>query len=34
MKFYDEECEGHKKIKSVAGPMHEGVCTVYFESVV
>ncbi|KAB8214475.1 hypothetical protein BDV33DRAFT_32447 [Aspergillus novoparasiticus] len=33
MKYYDTECEAHKALKAVAGPVKEDVLTTYYESV-
>ncbi|KAF9888117.1 hypothetical protein FE257_009253 [Aspergillus nanangensis] len=33
MKYYDDECEAHKALKAVAGPVREDVLSTYFESV-
>lgn len=33
MKYYDNECEAHKALKAVAGPVKEDVLTTYFESI-
>ncbi|KXG50930.1 Dimeric alpha-beta barrel [Penicillium griseofulvum] len=33
MKYYDSECEAHKLLKSVAGPVKEEVLTSYFENI-
>jgi hypothetical protein len=33
MKYYDTECEAHKALKAVAGPVKEDVLTSYYESV-
>jgi len=30
-RFYDEECEGHKMLKSVVGPRQQGVMVVYMD---
>ena len=32
MTYYDTECEAHKKLKSVAGPVHEGLMMIYFDA--
>ncbi|MCJ1334069.1 hypothetical protein MMC10_010776 [Thelotrema lepadinum] len=31
MKYYDEECQAHKNLKTVVGPHAQGVMTVYWE---
>lgn len=33
MNYYDTECEAHKALKAVAGPVKEDVLTTYFESI-
>ncbi|KAJ5777538.1 hypothetical protein N7520_000784 [Penicillium odoratum] len=33
MKYYDTECEAHKELKALAGPMKEDVMTTFYESV-
>lgn len=33
MKYYDNECEAHKALKAVAGPLKEDVLTTYYENV-
>jgi len=33
MKYYDSECEAHKALKAVAGPVREDFLMTYFESV-
>lgn len=33
MKYYDTECEAHKALKAVAGPVKEDVLTTYYENV-
>ncbi|KAJ6113939.1 hypothetical protein N7523_007256 [Penicillium sp. IBT 18751x] len=33
MKYYDTECEAHKALKAVAGPIKEDVLTTYYENV-
>ncbi|WEW59569.1 hypothetical protein PRK78_005043 [Emydomyces testavorans] len=33
MRYYDSGCQAHARLKSVGKDMHEGVMTVYFESV-
>ncbi|PKY02646.1 hypothetical protein P168DRAFT_283407 [Aspergillus campestris IBT 28561] len=33
MKFYDEECEAHKDLKKIAGPVKEDVLTTFYESI-
>lgn len=33
MQYYDNECEAHKALKAVAGPVKEDVLSTYFESV-
>ncbi|KAF7588064.1 hypothetical protein BBP40_006202 [Aspergillus hancockii] len=33
MQYYDTECEAHKVLKAVAGPVKEDVLTTFFESV-
>ncbi|KAJ5414236.1 hypothetical protein N7509_000863 [Penicillium cosmopolitanum] len=33
MKYYDTECEAHKALKAVAGPVKTDVLTTYYESV-
>ncbi len=32
MEYYDNECEAHKALKAVAKEVHQGIMTVYFES--
>jgi hypothetical protein len=33
MKYYDTECEAHKALKAVAGPVKEDVLTTYYENI-
>jgi len=33
MKYYDSECEAHKALKAVAGPVREDFLMTYYESV-
>lgn len=33
MKYYDTECEAHKALKAVAGPVMEDVLTTYYENI-
>ncbi|KAJ5160830.1 uncharacterized protein N7482_007834 [Penicillium canariense] len=33
MKYYDTECEAHKALKAVAGPIKEDVLTTYYENI-
>ncbi|KAJ5109030.1 hypothetical protein N7456_005705 [Penicillium angulare] len=33
MKYYDEQCEAHKALKAVAGPVKEDIMMTYYESV-
>ncbi|KAJ5662747.1 stress responsive A/B barrel domain protein [Penicillium macrosclerotiorum] len=33
MKYYDTECEAHKALKAVAGPIKEDILTTFYESV-
>ncbi|KAJ5102600.1 hypothetical protein N7532_003129 [Penicillium argentinense] len=33
MKYYDTECEAHKALKAVAGPVKTDVLTTYYENV-
>lgn len=33
MKYYDNECEAHKALKAVAGPVKEDVLTTYYENI-
>ncbi|KAJ5101647.1 hypothetical protein NUU61_003869 [Penicillium alfredii] len=33
MKYYDSECEAHKALKAIAGPVKEDVLTTYYESI-
>ncbi|PLN85159.1 hypothetical protein BDW42DRAFT_161167 [Aspergillus taichungensis] len=33
MKFYDEECEAHKALKKIAGPVKEDVLTTFYENI-
>lgn len=33
MKFYDTECEAHKALKAIVGPVKEDALTTFFESV-
>ena len=33
MKYYDNDCEAHKALKAVAGPLKEDVLTTFYESV-
>jgi hypothetical protein len=33
MKFYDTQCEAHKALKAVAGPVKEDVLTTYYENI-
>lgn len=33
MQYYDNECEAHKALKAVAGPLKEDVLTTFYESV-
>ncbi|KAE8352368.1 hypothetical protein BDV28DRAFT_135250 [Aspergillus coremiiformis] len=33
MQYYDNECEAHKALKAVVGPVKEDVLTTYYESV-
>ena len=33
MKYYDAECEAHKALKAVAGPVKEDVLTSYYENI-
>ncbi|KAL2215915.1 hypothetical protein M432DRAFT_625020 [Thermoascus aurantiacus ATCC 26904] len=33
MRYYDTECEAHKALKAVAGPVMEEVVSAYYESV-
>ncbi|KAJ9295671.1 hypothetical protein DTO271G3_5694 [Paecilomyces variotii] len=34
MKYYDTECEAHKALKAVVGPVREDIISAYFESLV
>ncbi|KAH8428278.1 Dabb family protein [Aspergillus melleus] len=34
MQYYDSECEAHKALKAVAGPVKEDILSTYFESVI
>lgn len=33
MQYYDNECEAHKALKAVAGPVREDVLTTFFENI-
>ncbi|KAJ5123672.1 hypothetical protein N7448_009769 [Penicillium atrosanguineum] len=33
MKYYDTECEAHKALKAVAGPVKEDVLTTFYENI-
>lgn len=33
MKYYDEDCQAHAKLKSVAKDLHQGIMMTFFESV-
>lgn len=33
MQYYDQECEAHKALKAVAGPVKEDVLMTYYESI-
>jgi hypothetical protein len=33
MVYYDNECEAHAALKSVAKTLHQGVMMVYYESI-
>lgn len=33
MKYYDTECEAHKALKAVAGPVKEDVMTTFYENI-
>ncbi|KAL4891954.1 hypothetical protein BDV59DRAFT_203212 [Aspergillus ambiguus] len=33
MKYYDNECEAHKALKALAGPVREDILSTYFESI-
>lgn len=33
MKYYDTECEAHKALKAVAGPVKEDILTTYYENI-
>jgi hypothetical protein len=33
MEFYDTQCEAHKALKAVAGPVLEDIVTVWYERV-
>lgn len=33
MEYYDNECEAHKALKVVAKEVHQGIMTIYFESI-
>lgn len=32
MQYYDTECEAHKALKAVAGPVKEDVLTTFYEN--
>lgn len=33
MQYYDQECEAHKALKAVAGPVREDALMTYYESI-
>jgi hypothetical protein len=33
MDYYDNECEAHKELKTVAKPLVEDIMTIWFESI-